>query len=118
MMELKCLLKEKQNPTEYLLQLMGSDEKIILCFKTVRDQIAFTNKRILFSDRQGITGKKIETYSIPYSSIHMWSIESAGMLDFTSEFQLWTKTGMIKLQLSKQCKVEEIDQCLVTYVAC
>lgn len=55
------------------------------------------NKRIIIFDRQGLTGKKIEIYSIPYRSIDMWSTENAGKLfDIDAELELWTKADISK----------------------
>ena len=33
-------------------------ENIIQCFQTVRDQVVFTDKRVIVVNVQGITGKK------------------------------------------------------------
>lgn len=52
-------------------------------------------------DAQGISGKKVEIYPLPYSAISMWSSENAGTLDWNSEVELWTKAGHIKIKLSK-----------------
>lgn len=58
-----------------------------------------------------MSGKKIESYSIPYSSINMWSSENAGkMLDFTAEIQLWTRAGEFKLNIGKGLDVRAIDR--------
>ena len=57
-------------------------------FKTVRDAAVFTNKRLIVKDVQGLTGTKVEIYSLPYSSVHIWSTENAGILDYTAEVEL------------------------------
>ena len=36
-------------------------------------------------DAQGITGRKVEIYSLPYKNINMWSTENAGTIDMTAE---------------------------------
>ena len=73
----------------------------------------FTNKRLMVKDAQGLTGKKVEIYSLPYSSIVMWSTENAGkMLDFNAEVELWTKAGHIKLNLKKGIDVRKFDEIL------
>ena len=54
-------------------------------------------------------GKKVEIYSLPYSSINMWSSENAGKLDFNSEMELWTKAGHIKIKLGKGADVRRLD---------
>ena len=40
-------------------------------YKTIRDVALFTNKRLIVSDAQGITGKKVEVYSLPWSAVNM-----------------------------------------------
>ncbi len=77
----------------------------------------FTNKRLMVKDAQGLTGKKVEIYSLPYSSIVMWSTENAGkMLDFNAEVELWTKAGHIKLNLKKGIDVRKFDEILAKAV--
>ena len=86
-------------------------EKALHAFKTIRDVAVFTNKRIIVRDAQGITGKKVETYSLPYSSIKMYSTENAGkILDFNSEVELWTVIGHVKILLGKKINIREFDK--------
>ena len=59
-------------------ELMVDGERAVAAYKTFRDSAVFTTKRLIVRDAQGLTGKKIEIYSLPYSSIHMWSSETAG----------------------------------------
>lgn len=85
-------------------------ETAVAAYKTIRDVAIFTNKRLIVKDAQGLTGKKIEIYSLPYSSIVMWSTENAGkLLDLNAEVELWTKAGHIKVKLSKNCDVRRFD---------
>ena len=44
-------------------------EEILCSFQTVRDGVVFTNKRIFAINVQGITGKKKDFTSLPYSKI-------------------------------------------------
>ena len=79
-------------------------------FKTLRDSAVFTNKRLIVRDAQGITGKKVEIYSLPYSSINMWSSENAGkFLDMNAELELWTRAGQIKVKLQKGIDIRALD---------
>lgn len=78
--------------------------------KTFRDSAIFTNKRLIVRDAQGVTGKKVEIYSLPYSSVLMWSSENAGTLDFNSEIELWTKAGHIKVNLKKGLDIRRLDR--------
>lgn len=90
--------------------MLVNGETAVAAYKTIRDVAVFTSKRLIVKDAQGLTGKKIEIYSLPYSSIVMWSTENAGkLLDLSAEVELWTKAGHIKVKLNKNCDVRKFD---------
>lgn len=90
--------------------LLMEGEQAVAAFKTFRDSAIFTTKRLIVRDAQGMTGKKVEIYSLPYSSINMWSSENAGgMLDRDAELELWTRAGHIKVKLHKKLDIRRID---------
>jgi hypothetical protein len=70
--------------------LLAKDEVISKAFKLIRDMLIFTNKRLLVVDKQGL-GAKIEYLTIPYKSVEMYSMQSAGMMERDSEIALWVK---------------------------
>ncbi len=90
--------------------LLVDGETAIAAYKTIRDNAIFTNKRLIVRDAQGLTGKKVEIYSLPYSAINMWSSENAGMIDFNAEIELWTRAGHIKVNLKKGVDVRKFDK--------
>lgn len=70
-------------------------------------------ERLIVRDAQGLTGKKVEIYSLPYSSINMYSTENAGkILDFNAEVELWTRAGHIKINLNRDCDIRKFDKIL------
>ncbi|MCL6457223.1 MAG: PH domain-containing protein [Gorillibacterium sp.] len=90
--------------------LLVTGEVAVAAYKTFRDTAIFTNKRLIVRDAQGLTGKKVEIYSLPYSSINMWSTENAGkFLDVNAEVELWTRAGHIKVKLHKGVDIRKID---------
>lgn len=90
--------------------LLVEGEQAVASFQTFRDSATFTTKRLIVRDAQGMTGKKVEIYSLPYSSINMWSSENAGgILDRDGEIELWTRAGHIKVKLGKGADVRRID---------
>jgi hypothetical protein len=90
--------------------LLVPGETAVAAYKTFRDTAIFTNKRLIVRDAQGLTGKKVEIYSLPYSSIFMWSSENGhGVFNFNSELELWTKAGRIKVNLSKGLDIRRLD---------
>jgi hypothetical protein len=91
--------------------LLVQGEVAVAAYKTYRDTAIFTNKRLIVKDVQGFTGKKVEIYSLPYSTINMWSTENAGgFLDYTAEVELWTRAGHIKVKLQKGVDVRRFDR--------
>ena len=102
---------------EDIHQILVAGEKPIMAYKTFRDSAVFTTKRLIVRDAQGLTGKKVEMYSLPYSSINMWSSENAGrMLDFNAELELWTRAGHIKVKLNKGVDIRRLDHLISSAV--
>ena len=97
-------------------ELLINGEVAEWAFRTIRNVAIFTNKRLIVKDVQGLTGSKVEIYSLPYSSVHMWSTENAGMLDFTSEVELWTRAGNIKIQLKRDINIRSFERLLAEYI--
>lgn len=102
--------------TKEILSILIEGEEVEVAYKTLRDVAAVTNKRIIIADKQGITGKKVEVYSIPFKSINMYSTENAGILDFNSEIQLWTRAGNFKLNLKKGVDIRKLDRIIGSHV--
>ncbi|MDF1508559.1 PH domain-containing protein [Robertmurraya sp. DFI.2.37] len=97
-------------------EILVAGERAEVAYKTIRDIAVITNKRLIISDRQGLTGKKVEVYTIPFKSIIMYSSENGGRLDFNSELELWTKAGKFKLNLNKKVDVRKLDRIIGSYI--
>jgi hypothetical protein len=96
--------------------LLVEGEVAIAAYKTFRDSAIFTNKRLIVRDAQGLTGKKVEIYSLPYSSILMWSTENAGILDINAEVELWTRAGHIKINLQRGVDIRKFDKLIANAI--
>lgn len=97
--------------------LLVDGEHAVAAYKTFRDSAIFTNKRLIVRDAQGLTGKKVEVYSLPYTNINMWSSENAGgMFDFNAELELWTRAGHIKINLDKKIDIRKLDRLIAECV--
>ncbi|MCF2588708.1 PH domain-containing protein [Brevibacterium sp. UCMA 11752] len=99
-----------------LSPILVAGETPVAAYRTIRDSAIFTNKRLIIRDAQGLTGKKIEMYSIPYSSINMWSSENSGKLDFNAELELWTRAGHLKIRIGKGLDVRRLDNLIAQAV--
>ena len=69
--------------------LLIDGEKVEMAFQTVRDQLIFTNKRIISVDVQGITGKRKSFSTMPYSKIQFFTIQTPGFLDLMADSELF-----------------------------
>ncbi|MGL4632778.1 MAG: PH domain-containing protein, partial [Leadbetterella sp.] len=74
-------------------------------------------ERLLIVDVQGITGSKISYQSIPYSSVKLFSMETAGTLDFDCEIKLIVQgLGLpLSLKFKKGTDLSPIYQLLSKY---
>jgi hypothetical protein len=61
--------------------LIQDDERVAFAFKTGRDSLYLTNKRLFVIDVQGFSGNRKEWMSVPMDVIRSWSVESAGSFD-------------------------------------
>lgn len=57
--------------------LLVPGEHPVCAYSTIRDVAIFTDRRLIVRDAQGLTGKKVEMYTLPYKSIDMYSTENA-----------------------------------------
>jgi len=109
----KTLIKlkpmELKEGEETISTLLIPDEKVTFAFVSMRDKLIFTDKRIVSVNVQGITGKKIDYTSIPYSKIQVFSIETAGTFDLDSELDVTISgLGTVRFELSAQTDVKEL----------
>ena len=86
-----------------------AEETILGTFRGIRDGVVFTDKRIIAINVQGMTGKKKDFTSLPYSKIQAFSVETAGVLDMDSELELWfSGLGKVKFEFVSQANVSQI----------
>lgn len=84
-------------------------ESIIGTYKAMRDGVVFTSHRIFVVNVQGLTGKKVDYTSLPYSKIQAYSVETAGVIDLDSELELWfSGLGKVKLEFVSKANIGEI----------
>ena len=67
---------------------MVQGEAPVAAFQTIRDQLVFTNKRIISIDVQGVTGKRKSFSSMPYSKVQFFSIQTQGFLELVPDSEL------------------------------
>lgn len=99
--------------------LLVEGEVIDSAFKTVRDQLVFTNKRIISIDVQGITGKRKAYSSLPYSKIQFFSIQTPGFVELVPDselFLMFTNGFTAKFEFKGGVDIGEIGRMISEYV--
>lgn len=98
-------------------KILSTEEKVEHAYQLIRDYFIFTNKRLVLVDVQGITGKKIEYHSIPYSSITHFSIETAGTFDLDAELKIHISGGgKFQKRFNSKLNIYEVQAVLADYV--
>jgi hypothetical protein len=97
--------------------LLIPGENVISVFKAVRDFVVFTDKRLITANVQGLTGKKQDFTSLPYSRIQAWSVETAGSFDLDAELELWfSGLGRVRLEFKGRCDIRGLGRMIASYV--
>ena len=112
-------LKEADNAEGFAMvgELLIENENIMASFKGMRDMVIFTNKRIIAVNVQGITGKKRDYSSLPYSKIQAFSVESAGTFDLDAELELWfSGLGKVRFEFNSKFDVKAFNRFLGSYI--
>ena len=96
--------------------LLITSEQVLSAYKGIRDYVVFTDKRVISVNVQGMTGKKKDFSSLPYSKISAFSVETAGILDMDSELEMYfSGLGKVKFEFSGQSNIVQIGQIIANY---
>lgn len=105
-----------ENVGENLQLLLIEEETIIGVYKSLRDYVVFTNKRVISCNVQGMTGKKQDFTSLPYKKISVFSIETSGLFDMDSELEMYfSGVGKVKFEFSGQSDIVQIGRCISNF---
>lgn len=97
--------------------LLVEGEEMIAAFKAIRDSVVFTNKRVIAINVQGITGKKVDYTSLPYSKVQAFSVETAGIFDLDCELDLYfSSIGQIRFELRDCEDIVALNRIIASYV--
>lgn len=111
----KSLIKlkaiDKKTGEKIVEDLLIEKEYVIAAFSSMRDKLVFTDKRVISVNAQGLTGKKVDYTSIPYSKIQAYSVETAGMFDLDAEIDITVSgLGTVRFELSSTSDIKSICQ--------
>lgn len=108
------------SPNEMLAPIRSfliDGESVLAVFRTIRDQVVFTNKRIIAANVQGLTGKKVDYTSIPYSKIQTFSVETSGTLDLDCEIDIYiSAVGKVRFEIRGNFDIVAFNRILSEHV--
>ena len=100
-----------------IVPLLIEGEQIIGAYKGVRDYVVFTTKRLISVNVQGMTGKKKDFTTLPYSKIQAFSVETAGHFDLDSELDLfYSGLGHVRLEFSGASDIVKIGKSISSFI--
>ena len=113
-------VKLKQTDTEkgynVVHPLLIGGEQVLSAYKGIRDYVVFTNMRVISINVQGVTGKKKDFTSMPYSKISVSSIETSGVADIDSELEMWfSGLGKVHFDFTGRSDIIRIGQIIASY---
>ncbi len=90
--------------------LLLPTESVIGTYKSVRDYVVFTDLRAICVNIQGV-GKKQDLTSMPYKHISVFSVETAGVMDISSELCLYfSGVGEVKFEFTGESDIVRIGK--------
>lgn len=99
---------------------MLPDENIVSAFQSGRDQVVFTDKRIIALDVKGITGSRKEFSTLPYSKIVHFTVQTPGFLEINNDSELvvaYPNGALIQFEFSGgNVNILQIAQIISRYV--
>jgi hypothetical protein len=74
-------------------------------------------RRLIAVNVHGLTGRKSDYSSLPYSRIQAWSVETAGAFDLDAELELWfSGLGKVHLDFKGRVDIRTIGQLIGRHV--
>jgi len=99
--------------------LLINGEEVVMAFQTVRDQLIFTNKRIIAVDVQGITGKRKSFSTMPYSKIQYFSVQTPGFAEIIPDselFIMFSNTFTAKFEFKGNVDIGKIGRMISEFI--
>jgi Bacterial PH domain len=113
----KLAPSDAQQAAAELAPILVDGEAVYLSFKGMRDSVVFTSKRLIAVNVHGLTGKKRDYSSLPYTKIQAWSVETAGTFDLDTELELWfSGLGKVRLEFKGRVDIRTIGKLVADHV--
>lgn len=113
----KLSVADNASAANLLDGVLLSGENVWAGFKGIRDWVVFTDRRLVAVNVQGLTGKKRDYTSLPYSRIQAYSVETAGHFDLDSELEMWfSGLGKVTLEFANGVDIRSVGQFIASKI--
>ena len=82
-------LKEDPKYIQKTEDIIIPGEELLGAYKSAKDGIVFTTKRVIIINTQGFSGKKTDYTSIPYVKATSFSVESSGSFEMDATLNIF-----------------------------
>ena len=109
---------ENDKINKNVAMILTDDEQVLGVYKTIRDQVVFTDKRIITVDVIGVTGKKQDIFTIPYNRIQYFGIQTVGFMELIPDAELelsFTDGKKAHFEFRGKCDIRDIGKMISKY---
>ncbi len=93
--------------------ILVSGESVVQTFKSGRDGVVFTDRRLIAINVQGVTGKKKTVSVLPFDKVQAFEVETPATFDIDSTLTLWfIGVGQVDFEFSAKANVTKIMRCI------
>jgi len=95
-----------------ITKLFVDNEEIFSAYLGLRDQVVFTDKRIIVANSENILGKKTSYFSYPYASIRYFGVETVGALEFNTELIVSVSGSVQQFDFMPEVNIDKLTALL------
>lgn len=110
-------MRPNQEYAAIVSDILLENEEVIESFNSMRDGVVFTNLRVIAINVPGITGRKKDFTSMPFSKVVAFSIETSGTFDLDAELDLFfSGLGKVRFEFIGKVDMKRIARTIGKYV--
>ena len=98
-------------PSQEVLGLLRDKESVKYCFSDGQSMIVFTDRRMIFDDKEGMLSNKHEYTSVPYRTFQKWyTANSTAMTERYSKLVIMTLLDEYQISIEKSLNLIQLHQ--------
>ena len=116
-----CILDptELQSVNKDVFALLVTGEECVAAFRNPREQVIFTNKRIIAVDMQGLAGKRKSYATLPYGKVDFFSAKTPGSIGDATDSELtlsFANGAEVTFKFSGNTDIGKLSRMIAEYI--